>query len=79
MASNLKWTVTLSQSAALAQVEHDLRQAGFEIESVLGEIGVITGSAASEVAEKVADLPGVADITREGRIDIGPPGSGDTW
>lgn len=79
MAKSTRWVVTLSDAGKLAQVQRDLREAGFEVAQVLGEIGVIIGTADSAVASRVGRIRGVADISPEGRIDVGPPGSPDSW
>jgi hypothetical protein len=36
-------------------------------------IGIITGSATDSVAEAVRAVPGVADVSQDEPVDIGPP------
>lgn len=74
-----QWVVTTSGERPLADVAKDLRKKGFKVDEVLGEIGAITGEAADEVAEKVRSVEGVADVSVNVPIDIGPPDSTDTW
>jgi len=49
--------------------------AGFVIDQILAAIGSITGSATDSVAEAVRAIPGVADVSRDLPVDIGPPDS----
>lgn len=79
MAKAVRWIVTLSDASRLAQVRDGLRECGFKIADELGEIGVITGTADEAVAKKARRISGVADISPEGQVGIGPPGSPDTW
>jgi hypothetical protein len=73
MAETQKWIVTTAGDRPLQDVARQLRQAGLAVEEVLDEIGCITGSASAEVAERLRAIPGVADVSPEHRIDIGPP------
>jgi hypothetical protein len=79
MAERKQWVVTLSHERPLDEVRRALADAGLEVEQVLEEIGVVTGHADPGFAEKGRAIPGVADVSLEGRIDLGPPGSPDTW
>jgi len=73
------WVVTLAAGDDAAKVASSLERAGFEIDQQMSEIGVITGRSNHEVAERARNLPGVADIAPESPIDIGPPGSPESW
>ena len=79
MAEKERWIVTLADAGAAARVEEELRAAGFRIADLLTEIGVITGTCDSKTARKIARIAGVADVSPDQPIDIGPPGSPDTW
>jgi hypothetical protein len=79
MSEQKSWVVTLSPGSAPETVRRDLEGAGFEIEQVMDAIGVVTGRSDDACAEKVRSLPGVADVSADQPIDIGPPGSPDTW
>lgn len=79
MAKALRWIVTLSDTSRLAQVKEGLRGCGFKIADVMDEIGVITGTADEQAAEKARRIAGVADVSPETQIDVGPPGSPSTW
>ena len=57
----------------------NLLDSGFEVEQVLDEIGIITGAASDDVVKRLRSVPGVADISPEPSVDIGPPDSPVTW
>lgn len=73
------WIVTTSGNRPVKDVAKDLRAAGFSIDQVFDEIGSITGSADDRVAEKARAIKGVADVSLDTAIDIGPPGAPTTW
>jgi hypothetical protein len=73
MPDTTKWVVTTSGDRPLQDVARQLSGAGFAIEQVLDAIGCITGSASADVAETLRTIPGVADVSPEQSIDIGPP------
>jgi hypothetical protein len=79
MAKKTKWVVTTSQEKPLGEVSKALTKAGFEVEKVLKEIGCITGSATADVAKKAEKIPGVSNVSADTPVDIGPPGSPETW
>lgn len=73
------WIVTTSGDRPLYEVAKDLREAGFTVDNVLDEIGCIAGSASQDVVRRVRAIPGVADVSPDTPIDIGPPDSPVTW
>jgi len=75
MGKQKRWVVTTSGDRSLSDVRKDLLQSGFTVEQVLGEIGLITGVAEDDVAERVRKVPGVVDVSPEEPIEIGPPDS----
>ena len=79
MAEQEKWVVTLSRHRPLADLRADLAGAGFAIDQELEEIGVVTGRCDEAGATRVRALPGVADVSKDQPIDIGPPGAPDVW
>lgn len=79
MAEQQRWVVTLSSHRPLADLRADLAGAGFSVEQELAELGVVTGSCDEKVAGKLRALPGVADVSPDTPIDIGPPGAAPTW
>jgi hypothetical protein len=79
MAEKKNWVVTTSGDQPLSDVKKKLTEAGFAIDQELDEIGAITGSAADEVAERLRSVPGVADVSPDSPIDIGPPDAPVTW
>lgn len=79
MTEQQRWVVTLSGDRPLADLRADLAGAGFTVEHELTEVGVVTGRAAGEAAAKVRAIPGIADMSPDTPIDIGPPGSPKTW
>jgi hypothetical protein len=73
------WVVTMSGDRAIADVAKDLSKAGFAIERTLDQVGVITGKSHAKALTKVRAVRGVADVSPEQRVDIGPPNSRETW
>ena len=67
--------VTLSGSRPVHEVTEELTKRGFQVGNVLDTIGVVTGSADADAVERLRGLPGVADISEDHPVDIGPPGS----
>ena len=51
MAESKRWIVTTSGDRPLNDVARDIKAAGFVIDEVLDQIGIITGSATDSVAE----------------------------
>jgi hypothetical protein len=79
MARSKKWIVSMSGNPSLTDVEKQLTETGFTVEQVLDQINCITGSASDDVAERLRTLPGVADVSPDTSIDIGPPDEPTTW
>jgi len=79
MPKHKSWIITTSGDRPVKDVAKDLKASGFSVDQVLDEIGAITGAADDGVAEKARSIKGVADVSPEGTIDIGPPGSPTTW
>lgn len=79
MAGRTNWVVTLSGRRSLAAVRKDVEAAGFSIDQALEAVGVITGNCDDATASKLRKIDGVADVSPEERIDIGPPDSPSTW
>lgn len=74
-----RWVVTTSGDQSLDDIQKNLVDNGFKVDEVLTEIGLITGVAEDDVAEKMRQVGGVVDVSPEPAVDIGPPGSSDTW
>jgi hypothetical protein len=79
MAKSRGWIVTTSGERSTKDVAKDLKAKGFAVEQVLDEIGAITGAADDTVAAKVRAIRGVADVSPDDAIDIGPPDAPTTW
>ena len=77
MASRMKPAVivTLSGERKVRDVVRDLRAAGLEVDHVLEETGIVTGTADSDTHAKLRSIQGVADVSPDHPIDIGPPDS----
>jgi hypothetical protein len=67
--------ITTSGDRPIHQVADDLRAAGFDVDQVLEFTGTVTGSAPPQAAEQLRNIPGVADVSKDHPVDIGPPGS----
>lgn len=79
MAEPGTWIVTLSGDRPAGEVRRDLSDSGFRVDQVLEEIGVIIGRCGAEVAETLRGLKGVADVSPDSPVELGPPGSPDTF
>ncbi len=80
MPENKNWVVTASGDRPLSEVQKELTEKGFKVNQVYDEIGCISGTSDNNVAEKLRQIPGVADVSPEPPpIDIGLPGDSDTW
>jgi hypothetical protein len=67
--------VTLSGERNVRDVARDLRAAGLTIDQVLEETGIVTGTADSSTHDKLRKIQGVADVSADHPVDIGPPDS----
>lgn len=65
--------VTLSGKRAVHEVARDLKAAGLKVEQVLEATGIVTGSADPKSAGKLRKVRGVADVSADHPVDIGPP------
>jgi len=74
-----EWIVTTSGERSLDDVTKELKKHGFKVSNVLDEIGMITGEAEEHVVAKARKVKGVSDVSASGTIDVGPPGSKQTW
>jgi len=79
MAKKKRWIVTTSGDRSLSEIKKKVTESGFAVEDVLDEIGCIIGSASDDVAERLRSIPGVADVSPETPVDIGPPDAPVTW
>ena len=75
MDASSRWVITTSGDRPISDVAADVAAVGFEIDQILDVIGSITGSATVGIAEAVRAIPGVADVSRDLPVDIGPPGA----
>lgn len=73
------WIITTDGSRPMHELARDLAAAGLEAGHVLEDIGVITGSATEAAAGRLRGVPGVLDVSPDQPVDVGPPGSNDTW
>jgi len=65
--------VTVSKDRHLSDVVPDLKAAGLEVEGVLDAIGIVTGSASAKSIAALRKVRGVADVSSDHKVDIGPP------
>jgi len=79
MAKRTEWIVTTTGKRPIADVVKELRGAGFEVKQVLEEIGSVTGSAEAKAVPRLRKIRGVADVSPDTAIDLGPPDSDVTW
>jgi hypothetical protein len=67
--------VTVSGNRPIHDVARDLRAAGLDVDQVLEFTGTVTGSAQPQTVNKLRGVPGVADVSADHPVDIGPPGA----
>lgn len=79
MTTKKKWVITMSSDRPIHDIARDLSDAGLKDIQVLQEIGSITGSAEDADVSKLRKVRGVKDVSSDISVDIGPPGSRDTW
>jgi hypothetical protein len=65
--------VTLSGKRAISEVTRDLKAAGLKVEQILDTTGIVTGSADEKSLAKLKRVKGVADVSADHPVDIGPP------
>lgn len=61
--------------ADLPVVVDALRRAGLSVDQVLDAIGVVTGSADSDVIPSLSAVPGVSHVEPERTVQLPPPDS----
>ncbi|MBH0779486.1 hypothetical protein [Nocardia bovistercoris] len=79
MACVRKWIVTTAPDRPLSEIIGDLTAAGFMIDTILEELGIVTGEAGDDTAQRLREIPGVTDVSADYSVDIGPPDSPETW
>lgn len=73
MTKGKRWIVTTTGKGSLEDVKKNLTKSGFRVDKVLDEIGVITGTSNDDDVERFRSVDGVADISPDEDVDIGPP------
>jgi hypothetical protein len=79
MPAQKSWIVTTSAERPIHEITDDLKEAGFDVGQVLEEVNSITGAASDTAVAKLRSIKGVVDVSPDTPIDIGPPGSPETW
>jgi hypothetical protein len=65
--------VTVSKDRHINDIVPDLKAAGLEVEGVLDAIGIVTGRAPAKSIAGLRKVRGVADVSSDHKVDIGPP------
>lgn len=73
------WIITISDAQSISDIAARLSAEGLTVKEILEEIGCITGAADDVTAERLKRVEGVVDIAPDMQIDVGPPGSEETW
>ena len=68
-----RWIVTTTGKGSLEDVKKNLTKSGFSVDKVLDEIGIITGTSNDDDVERFRSVDGVADVSPDEDVDIGPP------
>ena len=71
--AHTEWVITLDPNTTPATARDALAKAGLEVDQVLEEIGVITGRGSAGLGAALRKVRGVADVSEQAPIDIGPP------
>jgi hypothetical protein len=79
MPATKKWIITTSPDHSIEKIKKELVKAGFSVENVFDQIGSLSGTASDEVIEKLKSVDGVADVSPDHPINIGPPDAPVTW
>ena len=79
MAKGKKVIITTGGDRPIQDVARDLADAGLKGGQVLEEIGSITGSAEDDAVSKLRKVRGVVDVSPDVSVNVGPPGSKNTW
>ena len=79
MGAGKKWIITTSPDQSIEDVKKKVTQAGFSVDQVFDQIGSLSGTASDEVVDKLRSVKGVADVSPDHPIDIGPPDAPVTW
>lgn len=79
MSEKRKWIITASGERSLSELKKELTDNGLKVEETMDEIGIISGEADEEAAKKMRSVRGVADVSPDNPIDIGPPDAPVTW
>ena len=65
--------ITMSGDRPIHDVAGELKAAGFDVDQVLEFVGTVTGSALPSKAARLRKIKGVADVSEDQPVDIGPP------
>lgn len=73
MTKGKRWIVTTTGKGSLEDVKKKLTKSGFTVDKVLDEIGIITGTTKDDDVERFRSVDGVADVSPDEDVNIGPP------
>lgn len=73
MTKGKRWIVTTTGKGSLEDLKQKLTKSGFTVDKVLDEIGIITGTTKDDDVERFRSVDGVADISPDEDVNIGPP------
>jgi hypothetical protein len=79
MAKGTGWIITTSSDRPIGEIAEDLKTAGLTVSHVNDLISSISGTGDAGLKSKLQKVKGVVDVSPDTPIDIGPPGSTDTW
>ena len=65
--------VTLSPDRDIRAAVRDLKAAGMTVDQVLEATKIVTGTADAKSTAKLRKVKGVADVSADHPVDIGPP------
>ncbi|MDM7482972.1 MAG: hypothetical protein P3W96_013340 [Halomonas sp.] len=79
MATVTLWLITISSDQPIHDIATCLSAEGLTVREVLEEIGCITGAADDATVQRLKRVQGVVDIAPDTPMDVGPPGTDETW
>jgi hypothetical protein len=77
--STKRWIITVSGERKLADITKDLQTAGFIVEHVYENVGSIAGTGSEDTAKRLQSIQGIAAVSPDQSIDVGPPDATGTW
>jgi hypothetical protein len=73
------WIVTTDGKRDHATLTRELQSAGFSVTQAFSDLPSVIGVADTNAVAKIRKVKGVVDVSPDAPVDVGPPGSKETW